>query len=86
MEMLWKHQMVIQNEVQMVHVLEKRLEQLVDHEVDRGDPVGSFDGEPVVVMLNELESVLEMVMVTRLVWKSVVIPEKSLKSEGTISR
>ena len=66
LEMLWKHQMVIQDEVQMVHVLEQRLEQLMDHEVDHGDPVGSFDGEPVVVMLNELESVLEMVMVTRL--------------------
>ena len=86
LEMLWKHQMVIQNEVQMVHVLEQRLEQLVDHEVDRSDPVGPFDGEPVVVMLDKLESVLEMVLVTRLVWKSVVISDKSLKSEGTISR
>ena len=86
LEMLWKHQMVIQDEIQMVHVLEQRLKQLVDHEVDRGDPVGSFDGEPVVVMLDKLESVLEMVLVTRLVWKSVVISNNSLKSEGTISR
>ena len=64
--MLWKHQMVIQDEIQMVHVLEQRLEPLVDHEVDRSDPVGPFDKEPVVVMLDKLESVLEMVLVTRL--------------------
>ena len=42
LEMLWEHRTVIQNEVQMVHVLEQRLEQLMDHEVDRSDPVGSF--------------------------------------------